>query len=183
LMTSRLHKALFILLSLVGPGSCEVDVPDDAVSFQVRTDKTGYHAGENAILTLTLVNRGREPIYVSHRGLGICGQWIGFVEVRLLDHQDKNTRTLGCDVFVTRISDENLKAVLNNGMSWVIVMPGEVYGSEEKIDLPSVTGSYRLVTELRPPSFSEDQMKLLELDRIRVLSSRHSAPPVMISIK
>jgi hypothetical protein len=157
---------------------------NDMISFQVSIDKTEYHVGENAIIRLIVINHGAKPLYVSHGGLGsTCSKGSGFADVRFLDRQGRNVAMPGCDVAEYRIPGGAIKDLFNNSRSWILLLPGEVYGREENIVLPSRKGPYKIMAELWPPRFSTEDRKDIASEQIRVLSSRHSAPPLMIEIR
>src|SRR5258708_33046909 len=130
------------------------------VSLQISTDKAEYHRGESAIVRFTVTNNGNEAVYV-HRHLGTCSRWTGHTELQFFDHRNQRVPRPGCDAFVMAIPENNLKEAVSNSRYWMLLLPGEIYGSREVIDLPSPKGAYRIEAELWPPGFSDREVQLL----------------------
>ncbi|HZE24771.1 MAG TPA: hypothetical protein VE054_12290 [Blattabacteriaceae bacterium] len=154
---------------------------EDAIYFQISTPKTKYRRGEKVIVSLTVVNRGAAPIYIAH-GF-VCGKLSGYVEFRILNSQGQNVENGGCAGSEFSVPLDRLKEEVTKSRAWLRLDPNEIYGEEEQLDLPRMNASYRLIAELMPPRFSEEQKRVLASEQIRVLSSRHSAPPLMIEIR
>lgn len=154
---------------------------EDAIYFQISTPKTKYRRGEKVIVSLTVVNRGAAPIYIAH-GF-ICGKSSGYVEFRTLNSQGQNVENGGCAGSELSVPLDKLKEEVTESRAWLRLDPNEIYGEEEQLDLPPIKASYRLVAELMPPRFSEEQKRVLASEQIVVLQAHHMAPIVRIIVK
>lgn len=154
----------------------------DNIAFNMTTDKSEYAIGEPATIRFTVVNRGSTPLYISHYGLGVCGKWTGYMELQLLDEQKKPIPMPGCHGSVMLTPGASLKDVLNNSSSWIILLPREIYGEEETLDLPARAGQFEIKAELRPPAFTEQQIQTLTSQNIRVLRETHVAEKVAVRV-
>jgi hypothetical protein len=154
---------------------------EDAIYLQISTPKTTYRPGERSLVSFTVRNQGAAPIYLSRSF--ICGTWTGYVDFRILNSLGQNVKNGGCDGFVLPIPLDKVKKEVTESAGWLRLDPGEIYGQEADFEAPVKKGSYRLVAELMPPGFSEQQKQVLASDQILVLQSHHVAPAVTIIVK
>jgi hypothetical protein len=151
------------------------------ISFHISSDKTEYRRGEKALFSFIVANRGATPVYVA-RGF-VCGKWTGFADFHVQNALGQNVENGGCDVVASPIPEDRLKQEITDSPAWLRLDPNEIYGEQRHFSLPSTKGSYRIVAELSPPQFSEQQRRLLASERILVLQARYVAPAVTIKVK
>jgi hypothetical protein len=173
--------ALFCLLSLFTASGMPEEKSEDGISLQISTLKTTYLPGERSLVSFTVTNQGAAPIYLSRSF--ICGTWTGHVDFRILNSQGQNVKNGGCAGSEFSIPLDKLKQEVTGSAGWLRLDPGEIYGQEGDFEAPVKKGSYRLVAELMPPGFSEQQKRVLASEQILVLQSHHVAPAVTITVK
>ena len=154
---------------------------EDAIYLQISTPKTTYRPGERSLVSFTVRNQGAAPIYLSRSF--ICGTSAGHVDFRILNSQGQNVKNGGCAGSEFSIPLDKLKQEVTGSAGWLRLDPGEIYGQEGDFEAPVKKGSYRLVAELLPPGFSEQQKQVLASEQIFVLQAHHVAPAVTITVK
>jgi len=165
------------LLSVAGQPQEKTEV---AIHLQISPLKTTYRPGERSLVSITVRNQGAAPIYLSRNF--ICGTWTGYVDFRILNSQGQNVKNGGCAGSEFTIPLDRLKQEVTESPGWLRLDPGELYGQEGDFEAPAKKGTYRLVAELMPPRFSEQQKLLLTSEKILVLQTRHAAPAVSIVV-
>lgn len=176
-----LPSVVFLLSSISEFGGTEPKEAD-RIGYQVVADRTNYKANEYATLRFMIINQGSDDLFVSRR-IGSCSKWSGHFELQLLDDRGENMLHGGCDAAERPIPDSRLREELNDCALWIRLLPGEIYGTEEKIALPSQKGTYHVRAELWPPGFPARQKQLLKEQNLRVLQSSHLAPLVEINVE
>jgi hypothetical protein len=154
---------------------------EDTISLHISTPKTIYRPGERSVVSFTVRNQGAAPIYLSRSF--ICGTRAGYVDFRILNSLGENVKNGGCAGSEFSVPLNKLKEEVTESRAWLRLDPGEIYGQEGDFEVPVKKGSYRLVAELIPPGFTEQQKQLLVSERIHVLQARHAAPAVTIIVK
>jgi hypothetical protein len=155
--------------------------PPDEIDYKIVVPQLTYNAGATATVWLLIVNRGTLPIYISRHFVRCSNPSIEFVETKLLDkqgHQVDKEKQCAVEIYL-----KDPIAALADTRFWIELRPGEAYGADADIGLPTKKGKYRLVSELFPPGFYEEQKEALANRQMRVLRSRHIADSVVINVR
>jgi hypothetical protein len=155
--------------------------PKNGVAFQVSTDHKGYAAGDSMQVELLVINTGHDPLHFS-RHLTDCGSRLGFASIEIIDRSSRNVRRTGCSHDTGPFQDNKLLETVNDPEHWVVLRPSEIYGQELALETPHTSGTYRLTAELFPTSFTSAQLKLLELNHIRIMSASCPALPITLTV-
>jgi hypothetical protein len=134
----RYTKIIFIQLSVyvaLTAVSGQLPPAADNIEFKIIMPQQIYSAGATARAWLVVINSGRSPIYL-RRPLVQCSNYsVGYADVRLLDKRGRDVnkeKRCAADGF---LSDP--VADLADARFWIELAPGEIYGSEADIELPT----------------------------------------------
>lgn len=166
---------------------------NNGFNFQVVTDKLAY-APKSVVHVKFLVTNtdytqrqdsstglySFRALHVS-RLLSYCTSQIVFYSLTVLDQNDKRVPTSVCS------SDHEMDkldavALFTNPRTGIALLPGEVFGSEEEVQLPAEKGTYRLKAELFTGDFNEKQQQALAEKKIATLPPHCTIPAPVVTI-
>jgi hypothetical protein len=182
----RLTKYLWVAVSALA--MCTGQTPDSAaadnVSFDIVTDKLVYSPHSKMLVKFLIANKGPDNVYI-HRSITVCGSLYGQYELQVLDSAGRNVRTTSCSSDFLSTGQKRLDPIseVRSG-NWIELRPGQVYGWQEEFELPSAKGLYQLNATLAPPGlFDAQQKETLQHGHIRILTSRHQAEAISVTVK
>src|SRR5262249_29928719 len=182
----RLISILLAALSAVVLGGSQVNEsePPDKITFRIVTDKSVYSHHSQVLVKFLIANTGLDSIY-GHRSLTACESLYGYFHFQIRDKNGLDMQEWMCsseDIWPGMQTTDPVSELQSR--NWVEVRPGEIFGFQEHFDVPSAGGTYRLKAELVPPrNFSAHQKEILEQKQMRILSGRHEAPLISITVK
>jgi hypothetical protein len=170
------------VLGLQGQTQTASTAPEyENVTLQIVPDKFEYPAGARANVKIIFTNGGMTPFYLV-RNVSSCGRWDGYINVQIVDTQERNVKKMGCCT-ARAISGFDLVKEMKNSELWILLGPLEVYGTAEDFDLPRKKGTYRIKAEFIPPQFDARQKETISQHEMAYLQRRFSAPVVTIKVK
>jgi hypothetical protein len=182
----RLSKYLLAAISLIGPCAGQVgdSASGDDISFQIVTDESVYRLHSKMLVKFLVANTGSQSVYV-HRSINSCGSIYGYYELRVLDSKGLNVKKWQCSGDGVWPGMQTVDPVSElRSSDWIELHPGYIFGFQQEVDVPGVSGVYRIDAELVPPkNFSADQKAILAQKHMRILKARHQAQVVKVTVK
>lgn len=181
LSSSLLAATMIVGLCL---GQVTESAQNDDVSFQVITDKSAYSPHSRMSVKFLIINTGSHPIYI-FSGLNSCSSLYGYYEVHVFDDKGEIVPKWACagnDVWPGMQTVDPVSEL--RSPQWIELQPGHIYGRQEEVEGPSTRGTYHIGAELVPPhNFGVRQQEILQEKNLRILTSRHKAPPIDVKIE
>lgn len=108
------------------------------------------------------------PVLHLYRLLSRCSSQVGFYRLTVLDKSNKQLPTNVCS------SDHEMDKVdavelFTNPKTGIALSPGEVFGSDDEVQLPATKGAYRLKAELFTADLNEKQRQALAERKMTIL--------------
>jgi len=156
--------------------------PNTGVELRIMTDKLVYAPKSVMRVKFIVTNTGDVPLYF-FRELNQCSSQLGSYFLRILDQRGKEVLVQRCyaDLVLEQL---DVIGWLNNPRWGILLRQRDVYGLEERYEVPAKKGAYRLEAELIPAGLLEKQLQALAEKQMRI--SPHcivTAPVVTITVK
>lgn len=154
-----------------------------SLSFRIVVDGAQYAPGSTLDVQFLVTNKSQAAIYVP-RHLSQCSGQFGFIYFQILDQRGRDTTQEGCSADSWPLpSDDELVKIVSDPKAWILLTPGEVYGSDSTFELPKMRGMYSLRAKLMPPALSDAQAQRLASKGTPVLHEACDAPLVTITVR